>query len=125
MPAPTVFKNTAAADLSFGITDETGIIVTSFSRNVSSVKTEVRNASNDVCAVAYSGMTAEITVDGFSNGDNDLTVASAVTLTNTTTTSGLTGGTVLVNSVNESSGQGEFRKVSASMTQYAETLVAS
>jgi len=120
--AATVFTTTAAADLEFGITNETGIILTSYSRNVQSVKTEVRDATNEVVAVAYSGITAAISLEGFVNGAVTMTVANALTLTNDTTTSGLTGGTVIVDSINESTAQGEFKKISVSCTQYGSTM---
>ena len=120
--AATVYTSTAAANLEYGIVNETGIILTNFSRNVQSVKTEVRDAENDVVAVAYSGMTAAITLDGFINGSTTFEVANALTLANDTDGYGLTGGTILVDSVNESTAQGEFKKVSVSATQYASTM---
>lgn len=120
--AATIYTSTAAASLEYGIVNETGIILTNFSRNVQSVKTEVRDAENDVVAVAYSGMTAAITLDGFINGSTTFEVANALTLANDTDGYGLTGGTILVDSVNESTAQGEFKKVSVSATQYASTM---
>lgn len=121
MPA-TVYKSTAASDLEYGIVDETNLVLTSYSRNVSSVKTEVRDAANDVVAVAYSGLTAAISLEGFINGAVDYDVAALLTLSNVTNTGGLSGGTIIVDSVNESSSQGEFKKVSISATQYASTM---
>lgn len=120
--AATIYTSTAAANLEYGIVNETGIILTNFSRNVQSVKTEVRDAENDVVAVAYSGMTAAITLDGFINGSTTFEVANALTLANDTDGYGLTGGTILVDSVNESTAQGEFKKVSVSATQYASSM---
>ena len=120
--AATIYTSAAAADLQYGITNETGIILTSFSRNVQSVKTEVRDAANDVVAVAHSGLTAAISLEGFVNGAVTMDVAALLTLTNDTTTGGLTGGTVIVDSYNESTAQGEFRKLSVSATQYASTM---
>jgi S-adenosylmethionine synthetase len=49
-------------------------------------------------------------------------VAAFLTLTNDTDTGGLTGGTIIVDSYNESSSQGEFRKLSVSATQYASSM---
>jgi hypothetical protein len=121
MPA-SVYTSTAAANLEYGIVNETGIILTNFSRNVQSVKTEVRDAENDVVAVAYSGLTAAITLDGFINGSTTFEVANALTLANDTDGYGLSNGTILVDSVNESTAQGEFKKVSVSATQYASTM---
>lgn len=120
--AATIYTSAAAEDLQYGITNETGIILTSFSRNVQAVKTEVRDAVNDVVAVAYSGLTAAISLEGFVNGTVTMDVAALLTLTNDTTTGGLTGGTILVDSYNESASQGEFRKLSVSATQYASTM---
>jgi len=82
--AATVYTASTAADLEYGIVNETNIILTSFSRNVSSVKTEVRDADNDVVAVAYSGLTAAITLDGFINGTATYDVAALLTLANDT-----------------------------------------
>lgn len=123
--AATVYTSSAAADLEYGITNETGIILTSFSRNVQAVKTEVRDAENDVVAVAYSGLTAAITLEGFVNGTMTMNVAALLTLTNDTSTSGLSGGTIIVDSVNESTAQGEFKKISVSATQYASSMTAA
>lgn len=120
--AATVYRSTAASDLEFGITNEDGIILTSFSRNVQSQKTEVRDAENEVVAVAYTGTTAAITLEGYINGDVDMVVSNLLTLTNDTGSYGLTGGTIIVDSVSESSSQGEFRRVSVSATQYGETM---
>jgi len=120
--AATIYTSSDADDLEYGIVNETGIILTSFSRNVSSVKTEVRDAENDVVAVAYSGMTAAITLEGFVNGSATMEVANLLTLANDTDTGGLSGGTIIVDSVNESTAQGEFKRISVSATQYASTM---
>ena len=82
----------------------------------------MRDADNDVVAVAYSGMTAAITLDGFINGTATYDVAALLTLANDTDTSGLSGGTIIVDSVNESTAQGEFKRISVSATQYASTM---
>jgi len=120
--AATVYTASTAADLQYGITNETGIILTSFARNVQSMKTEVRDAANDVVAVAYSGLTASITMEGFVNGAVTMDVAALLTLTNDTSGGGLSGGTIIVDTYNESAAQGEFRKLSVSATQYASTM---
>jgi hypothetical protein len=121
----TVYKAASASDLEFGITNETGIILTSFSRNVQSEKTEVRDAENEVVAVAYTGITAAISLEGFVNGSVTMLVANALTLTNDTDNYGLTGGTVIVDSINSSTAQGEFARISVSATQYGETMTTS
>jgi hypothetical protein len=67
-------------------------------------------------------MTAAITLDGFINGTATYDVAALLTLANDTDTSGLSGGTIIVDSVNESTAQGEFKRISVSATQYASTM---
>lgn len=120
--AATVYTTTAAQDLVFTLTNETGIILTDFSRNVQSVVSEVRDAENEVVAVSFSGTTAEISLNGFTNGAIAATVAATLTLSNDTTVGGLTGGTILVKSVSFSHAQGDFQKVSISATQYGSTM---
>lgn len=123
MPAPTIFTSAAAVDLQYGVVNETGLIVTGLSRNVSSVKAEVRDsANNDVVAVAHSGLTAAISIEAFANGDDAFNVATIASLSNVTTAGGLSGGTIIVDSYNESLAQGEFKKLSIGMTQYASTM---
>lgn len=120
--AATVFTSAAAADLNFGITNETAILLTSYSRNVTSNKTEVMDADGDVVAVAYSGKRAEITLEGYVNGSVAWTLAGTLSLSNDTSSYGVTGGTVIVNSINSTTGQAEFEKISVNATQYTETL---
>lgn len=120
--AATIFKTTAATNLEFGVVNETSILVTNYTRNVTAKKVEVMDADGDVVGVAFTGKTAEITVDGYVNGSISLSIAAIATLANDTSSYGVTGGTVLINSISESTGQGEFTKVSVSMTQYSETL---
>lgn len=122
MSAPTVYKASTAADLVFTLTNETGIIITNYNRTVNSAVAEARDAENEVVAVAFSGKTADITVDGYLNGTLTMVVAGALTLANDTSSGGLSGGTVLVKTVATSHGQGEFQKVSVSCTQYSNSL---
>jgi hypothetical protein len=120
--AATIFKASAVSALEFGVVNETSIVVTNYSRNVTAKKVEVLDADGDVVAVAFTGKSAEITVDGYVNGSISLNIAAIASLSNDTSSYGVTGGTVLINSISESTGQGEFTKVSISMTQYSETL---
>jgi glutamate synthase domain-containing protein 3 len=120
--AATIYTSSAASSLEYGIVNETGMILTNYSRNVQSVKTEVRDAENDVVAVAYSGLTAAITLDGYINGSTTFDVANILTLANDSSGYGLSGGTIIVDSVNESTAQGDFKRVSVSATQYASTM---
>lgn len=123
--AATIYKSSAASDLEFGTTNETGIILTSYNRTVNAEKTEVRDAENEVVAVAYTGLTAAIVLEGYINGSVTMQVANTLSLTNDTTLGGLTGGTIVVDSVALATSQGEFSRVTVNCTQYGETLSAS
>jgi len=120
--AATIYTSTAAADTQFGIVNETALILTSFSRQVNTKKSEIMDAEGDVIAVAYTGKTASIKLSGYINGSVTLEVANLITLANSTANFGLSGGTLLIDSISESSGQGEFRKVDVDVTQYESTM---
>jgi hypothetical protein len=122
--AATVYTSSAAADLVFTLTNETGIILTDISQNVQSVVNEVRDAENEVVAVAMSGLTNEISLNGFTNGTIAATVGATLSLTNDTDIGGITCGTVIVKSVSFSHAQGEFQKVSITATGYVSTMTA-
>lgn len=121
MPA-TIYKATSASSVEFGITNETGILLSSFSRNVTANKSELRDAEGEVVAVAITGKQAEITLEGTLNGSATMQVGNLLTLTNDIDLYGLDGGTVIVNSVQEKASAGEFKTISVSATQYANTL---
>jgi hypothetical protein len=121
MPA-TLFKESSANGVNFGITNETGILLSSFSRDVSPKKTEVMDANGDVVAVAFTGNTAKIKLDGTLNGAASFNVGTIYALANSATSYGLTGGTILVDSVSESAASGEFKKISVELTQYEKTM---
>jgi hypothetical protein len=121
MPA-TVYKATTASSVEFGITNETGILLSSFSRNVTANKSELRDAGGEVVAVAITGKQAEITLEGTLNGSATMQVGNLLTLTNEIDLYGLAGGTVIVNSVQEKSASGEFKTISVSATQYSATM---
>lgn len=120
--AATIYTSTAAADTQFGIVNESALILTSFSRQVNTKKSEIMDAEGDVIAVAYTGKTASIKLSGYINGSVTLEVANLITLANSTANFGLSGGTLLIDSISESSGQGEFRKVDVDVTQYESTM---
>ena len=123
MPA-TVYKATTASSVEFGITNETGILLSSFSRNVTANKSELRDAGGEVVAVAITGKQAEITLEGTLNGSATMQVGNLLTLTNEIDLYGLEGGTVIVNSVQEKSASGEFKTISVSATQYSATMAS-
>lgn len=121
MPA-TIYTSTAAANTQFGIVNESALILTSFTRQVNTKKSEIMDAVGDVIAVAYTGKTAAIKLSGYINGSITLEVANLITLANSTANFGLSGGTLLIDSISESSGQNDFRKVDVDVTQYASVM---
>jgi hypothetical protein len=124
MPA-TIYKAAAVSSVEFGITNETGILLSSFSRNVTANKSELRDAEGEVVAVAITGKQAEITLEGTLNGTATMQVGNLLTLANDIDKYGLADGTVVVNSVQEKSSAGEFKTISVSATQYANTMTAA
>lgn len=120
--AAIIYTSVAAADTEFGIVNESALILTSFSRQVNTKKSEIMDAEGDTVAVAFTGKTASIKLDGYINGSVTLEVANLITLANSTSNFGLSGGTLLIDSISESSGAGEFRKVSVDITQYESTM---
>lgn len=124
MPA-TIYKASSVSSVEFGITNETGILLSSFSRNVTANKSELRDAEGEVVAIAITGKQAEITLEGTLNGNATMQVGNLLTLSNDIDKYGLADGTVIVNSVQEKSAAGEFRTISVSATQYANTMSAA
>ena len=124
MPA-TIYKASSVSSVEFGITNETGILLSSFSRNVTANKSELRDAEGEVVAVAITGKQAEITLEGTLNGTATMQVGNLLTLANDIDNYGLADGTVVVNSVQEKSSAGEFKTISVSATQYANTMTAA
>lgn len=122
MPA-TIYKASTVSSVEFGITNESGILLSSFSRNVTANKSELRDAEGEVVAVAITGKQAEITLEGTLNGSATMQVGNLLTLSNDIDKYGLADGTVVVNSVQEKSSAGEFKTISVSATQYANTMV--
>jgi hypothetical protein len=121
MPA-TIYKASSVSSVEFGITNETGILLSSFSRNVTANKSELRDAEGEVVAVAITGKQAEITLEGTLNGSATMQVGNLLTLSNDIDKYGLADGTVIVNSVQEKSAAGEFKTISVSATQYGATM---
>jgi hypothetical protein len=121
MPA-TIYKASSVSSVEFGITNETGILLSSFSRNVTANKSELRDAEGEVVAVAITGKQAEITLEGTLNGSATMQVGNLLTLSNDIDKYGLADGTVIVNSVQEKSAAGEFKTISVSATQYGASM---
>ena len=119
--AATVITSSSAANVTFGATAETGIILSSFSRSVQSSKSELMDEDGDIVAVSYYGATATISLSGAINGTSGVATASVgglLTLANATTAHGVTGGKIVVDSVSSEAGSDAFRTITVEATQY-------
>jgi hypothetical protein len=121
--AATITSSSAASSVVFGCTAETGIIVNSFSRQVSREKAEVMDNDGDVVAVSYYKPTASISISGTLNGNTGVAAAApgvALTLASTTSGNGITTGKVIVDSVSLTKSAEGFQEFSVEGTQYPE-----
>jgi hypothetical protein len=119
--AATIVSSSASTSVVFGCTAETGIIINSFSRQVSREKAEVMDNDGDVVAVSYYKPTATISIEGTLNGSTGVAAAVpgvALTLASTTSGAGITGGSILVDSVTRSETSEGFATFSVEATQY-------
>lgn len=119
--AATTVTSSAAASVVFGCTAETGILIQTFSREVSREKAEVMDNDGDVVAVSYFKPTATISIEGVVNGSTGVAAAApgvALSLNSTTSGNGITGGSVIVDSVSREETAEGFASFSVSATQY-------
>jgi hypothetical protein len=119
--AATIVSSSASTSVVFGCTAETGIIINSFSRQVSREKAEVMDNDGDVVAVSYYKPTATISIEGTLNGSTGVAAAVpgvALTIASTTSGSGITGGSILVDSITRSETSEGFATFSVEATQY-------
>lgn len=120
MPA-SVITSSAAANVSFGITAETGIILSTFTRSVQGQKAELMDEDGDIVAISTYGRTATISLAGAINGTSGIATASVgglLTIANATTEFGVTGGRIVVDSVSSEFGSDKFRTITVQATQY-------
>jgi hypothetical protein len=119
--AATIVTSSAATSVVFGCTAETGIIINSFTRQVSREKAEVMDNDGDVVAVSFYKPTATISLEGTLNGTTGIAAAVpgvALTIASTTSGSGITSGSILVDSVTRSETSEGFATFSVEATQY-------
>jgi hypothetical protein len=119
--AATVITSSTAANVIFGATAETGVILSSFSRSVQSSKSELMDEDGDIVAVSYYGRTATISIAGAINGTSGVATAAVgalLTIANATTEFGVTGGKIVVDSVSSEQGSDAFKTISVEATQY-------
>jgi hypothetical protein len=120
MPA-TIVSASAANLVVFGCSAETGILINSYSRQVSREKAEVMDNDGDVVAVSYFKPTASISIEGTINGTTGVMAAVpgvALTIASTTSGNGITGGSILVDSVTRNETSEGFATFSVEATQY-------
>ena len=119
--AATTVTSSAAASVVFGCTAETGILIQSFSREVSREKAEVMDNDGDVVAVSYFKPTATISIEGAVNGSTGVAAAApgvALSLNSTTSGNGITGGSIIVDTVSREETAEGFATFAIEATQY-------
>jgi len=120
MPA-TIVSSSAATSVVFGCTAETGILINSFSRQVSREKSEIMDNDGDVVAISYYKPTATISIEGSVNGSTGVAAAApgvALSINSTTSGNGITGGSIIVDSVTRNETSEGFATFSVEATQY-------
>jgi hypothetical protein len=119
--AATVITSSNAANVIFGATAETGIILSSFSRSVQSSKAELMDEDGDIVAISHYGKTATISLTGAINGSSGVATAvvgGLLTIANLTTEFGVSGGKIVVDSVSSEQGSDAFKTLTIEATQY-------
>jgi len=119
--AATTVSSSAATAVVFGCTAETGILIQTFSREVTREKAEVMDNDGDVVAVSYYKPTASISIEGTVNGTTGVAAAApgvALSINSTTSGNGITGGSIIVDSVSREETSEGFATFSVSATQY-------
>jgi len=117
MPVTTI----GSAGVIWGLSTETGIIAQSVSAKTTREKNQVRNESGEFVAVAFYNATQTFSVSGVMTGASGLASAApgvAMSLANTSTSNGVTQGLIVVDDVDVSRGNTEFKKISINATQY-------
>jgi hypothetical protein len=120
--AASIVALNAVSLASFGLTAETGILVESFGKNVSSAKVEKQDNDGDTVLVSYYDKRAVFTVGGVvigSTGVAAAAVAAAITLANSGIgAGGVTTGNIHVDSVDFNGTNTDFVSMSVTATQY-------
>jgi len=119
--AATIVSSSAATSVVFGCTAETGILISTFSREVSREKAEVMDNDGDVVAISYFKPTATISIEGVVNGSTGIAAAApgvALSINSTVSGNGITGGSIIVDSVSREETAEGFATFSVSATQY-------
>jgi len=119
MPATTI----SSEDVTFGMSAETaiGMIVSSFSSNISSDKAQIVNHEGDIVTVAYYNKKATLTASGaLISNSITLKPGDAVLFANASV--GEVTGTVVIDTITESQSVDGFIQLEIAATQYSEEL---
>jgi len=101
--------------LSFGMTAESGILVSNFSETRNIERAEIRNASGDVVALALFNQTDAFSFSGAITGSYTTTAGAVLT---TIANAANTSGKIVVDSVTISKSPDAFVTVDVSATRY-------
>jgi hypothetical protein len=101
--------------LSFGMTAESGILVSNFSETRNIERAEVKNASGDVVALALYNQTDAFSFSGAITGSYTTTAGAVLT---TIANASVTSGKIVVDSITISKSPDAFVTVDVSATRY-------
>lgn len=119
--AATTLKSSNATSVSFGLTAEASMLVSSYNRSVSSDKAEIMDNDGDIVTVAYYNQKASISISGAQNGFTG-GAGAILTVANNATDGGAADGAIVIDSVTETKAADGFTTVDISATQYEATL---
>jgi len=119
---PASFYAAGGINAEFGITDESNMLIQSFSYEVSSDKVELYDTEGELAQVARFNKKASISISGIVNDGSAPLVGAELTVVNTA--AGQLEGTILIDSVTENLSSDNFRTIEISATQYDTQLSA-
>ena len=119
--AATTLKSSTATSVSFGLTAEASMLVSSYNRSVSSDKAEIMDNDGDIVTIAYYTQKASISISGAQNGFTD-GAGAILTVANDAAGGGDADGTIVIDSVTETKTADGFTTIDISATQYEATL---
>ena len=108
--------------LTFGLTQETGVIAITFNRSVNAAKVEIADEDGDIVAVGYHGFKAEYSISAvYKTGGLGLAgavVGTQLTLANAVDGNGVSGGTTVCDNITINKSNVDFTKLDIKATQY-------
>lgn len=119
--AATIVKSSTASNVSFGLTAEASMLISSYNRSVSSDKAEIMDADGDIVTVSYYNQKASISISGAQNGFTN-GAGAILTVSNNDDDGGAADGTIVIDSVTETMTADGFTTIDISATQYEATL---